>query len=318
MKKFILGLGTLASAVAPVAAVVACGVTKDGLPILTEAEQEKVSAGIAKALGMTNTTKGLFKFAFTNYDAKTNQLEMTLTRTDVSGATVFSKLSKSGTNLTMVSGESLEISFGVDPADNLKLTGPKFVLKDSKTTTKNGLYTSTLTGIDVKTMLLTFVEMFMPLKSSFTLTGGKVNDVLPLISNSSAQSFFYADAHNVGGKQSFGADAGKFTYQISMEKKTFDLKVDISTTGQRGVYGEDGNVIVNSGSITTKSTISFHFTGTFTLQDGSNPATYTFTKKEATIIETGHDDKTVTLNGTGSSEMTGNLMKLIFDHADAA
>ena len=287
------------------------------LPTFTAEEQDKIALNIGRILHMPAiTTKGLFKFAVTRFDKNAAQMEMKLTRTSVAGVTDLVAINHESTGdaLSMLEGEELIITIAFD-MNNMRFNSISFTLQNSKDARKNGSYNTGGTTSEWKIILLTLIEKITPLKSSIIFDEANVENILPSISTSSAQSFFYWSNINVGGKQVFTSEGGKFTYQISMEKKTFDLKVDISVWGHKAIYGEDGHSIHNSGSLRTdKSTISFHFTGTFTLKDSSNPATYTFTKKEATIIEEGHNDQTVTLNETGSNEMTDHLMSRIFEY----
>ena len=320
MKKFILGLGTLASTVAPVATVVACGVDSEtGLPTFTDEEQEKISSRIVKALGMLDTTKGLFKFAITKFDKATGQIGMTLTRTNVSGNALFGAIlnNSSGTSLTMLEGEELNISLAIDVANNMKITETTFILKNSKIESKNIEYSTSLTEQNIKTIFFSLTELLIPIKSSLTLTREKALKALPVYSNVSAQSFFGVPtvSSEIGHTQDRPVNGAKFNYSLSMEKKTFDFTFELQNNPVYiALYGEDGNRISNEDT-TTVSTITFHFIGTFTLKTSSTPAHYTFTKREGTISQTGKQDQKVTLNETGSSEMTNNLMSIVFGNA---
>ena len=238
MKKFILGLGTVASTIAPVAAVVACGTDSNGLPTLNAVESTKIVTKFASVLGITMPSQNdAFQIKFTklNKDGMTFTLETT--SSDTASSITIANLEKSGGALEIVKDETLEFNFGFN-SDMTDIASQKFTLSGSKTTAKNGVYTAktgTLQSRNLLPVIKEILDEFNGYKVT-NLTSVQLSTVISTLSKqaTSAEAIFSDDdTMQVQATGDYSAYLSHATAKlISKVEKTgkFDFKFEVTAT----------------------------------------------------------------------------------------
>ena len=299
MKKFILGLGTLASTIAPVAAVVACGTDSNGLPTLTAEESTMLVKTFAEELGITGKLTGAtdeFQIKFNS--ASETGVEFTLERNAKStfhtGATIhFSNLENSGTALELAIGEVLKFNLALNAAKN-DLTTKTFTLSGSKTVAKNGVYlpAAALDSTKLVSLIKKVIRKAVGINETITLTTANKATVISTLQSSaiSAEVIFKDDIRKVSGTNPAAwtnLSVATLKSKVSLSG-AFDFTFDLTTSGgQLFIFGETEQLTVVTGG---KSTI--HLVGVI------GTAGYTLTTKTATV-----GTKTITLNDAGAKKL---------------
>ena len=308
MKKFILGLGTVASAVAPIAAVVACGTDSNGLPTLTAEESTTLINAFATELGFTlpSGVKDAFQIKVTKVSE--TGVEFTLERNAKSSLTTaplaFTNLVKSTTALELAIGEALKFNLEFN-ADKTGLKTKTFTLSNAKTTAKNGEYTaktsSALTDTKILNILKAFVKRFIGVNETITLTDANKTTVINTLGTSaiSAEVIF---RDNTGSTDAPNASplpatwnhlsSARLISKTNNAKATFEFTFELTLgSGEIKVFGETETLVAASGG-----KVTIHLIGTM------GTSGYTLTTKTATF-----NSKTVTLNEAGSKKLAAAL-----------
>ena len=314
MKKFILGLGTVASAVAPIAAVVACGTDSNGLPTLTAEESTTLVKTFATELGITgNLASATDEFQIKFNSVSENGVEFTLERnaksTFSTGATInFGNLEKSGSALALAVGEVLKLNLVFNTAKD-DLATKAFTLSGSKTATKNGVYTPN--GSLDKTNLLSLIKKVLKkaigLNETFVLNSsalGEVKTHMGTVANSAA-AVFGDGAGDITAASFTNVSSAKLIAKTNNAKGTFDFTFELTAASGGFVVNLEGEkfLTVSSGK---KATV--HLTGAIVLSGTGTSTTMTY--KVATNEVTVETDSTAQkgkLASTGAETLAKGL-----------
>ena len=193
MKKFILGLGTLASTVAPIAAVVACGVDSNGLPVLTAEESTEVVGMFSGALGITLPTEAdAFQIKFDKLDNGGIGLTLEKNPKYTVAPIAFTKLEKAATALSLAFGEMLKINLEFNEAKT-GIKTKEFTVSGSKTATKNGVYSlKATTDQDLMKLVKDVAAKFLGKNDSLDLSAAELTKLIAQLSYkaNSAEAIF--------------------------------------------------------------------------------------------------------------------------------
>ena len=302
MKKFILSLGTLASAVAPIAAVVACGTDSEtGLPTLTAEESTELVRSISNALGIwAAIPDNSFQIKVTKFSI--TEVEFTLEKL-TTGNIAIPNLVKSGTALSFSKGETLKFHLEFN-ANKDGLTTKTFTLSNSTDENKNGEYVPETTTLDIDGVWRMAKSIFKNLdgiNETITLTNTHKNIIINKLGTSaiSAEVVFrdYTNRNQAWNDLPYPAtwdhvSLAKLIAKTNHAKATFDFTLELTSgSGQLRIFGETENLTLATGG---KATI--HLVGTM------GTSGYKLTTRTSTM-----SNKTITLNEAGSKKLARAL-----------
>ena len=243
MKKFILGLGTVASAIAPVAAVVACGDgsgnnsgggTEEIIPNhlgpsgLSAVETNNIIKKFKDVLGVQlshlSDDKDEFKIKFSSLNAKKIAFEITLNE-NLTNAINFANLALNGTPLQMAVGETLSITLEVGE-DGISFSTKNIALSNSTDTTKNGAYSLTTSITDQQ--IIGFIKdtvLEVGINSDIKLASSDVQT----ISNKLKTMADSKEAIFGGDTKTLDLNTEGILKAVITPNKTFDFKLKLTT-----------------------------------------------------------------------------------------
>ena len=310
MKKFILGLGTLASAVAPVAAVVACGTDSNGLPTLSAKESTTIFRSFASVLGVTMPSQNdAFQIKFSKLDK--DGIQFTIERTDKTSSSpiAIANLEKTaGTALAWAAEETLNVNL-VFNAGHTALSTKEFKLSGSKTTAKNGAYTAkagTLADADLITVIKQIIAQVLGIdKTIASLSAPQLTQVTGALTSTTASAeVIFADAPMSTTGSSFSSSlanaSAKLVAHVTPDGK-FDFTFELTA--------KSGGFIVMSESRGEWLDVASTKKATIHLVGAMAESGFTLTTKEATS-----ESKKVTLNAVGAKK----LAMILYSIASAA
>ena len=288
MKKFILGLGTVASTVAPVAAVVACGIDSEtGNPILSAEESTELVKAFGLLLGIDTTSikAGSLQIKFTN--ATTTGIEFTLERTsaDTASSIAIANLEKSGTALAFVKGEILKFNLEYN-ADKTGLKTKTFTLSGSSTKAKNGEYiakTGTLSDANIITILKIVLKKALGINETITLDSTALQALKTRIGTvPDSASAIFANAAGIITTPSFtNVKSATLIAKVNL-KNIFDFTFELTgNTGGFVINTKGGEFI----TVAEDAKVTIHLIGTVTV-DKEKGATYKVASNEVTLGNT--------------------------------
>lgn len=144
MKKILLSLGTMASVVAPIAAVVACS-EEGALIVINEKTQLEVNHFILKHLGVQAANLDYANVALNTIKIG-EKYTLTITKSDSADAPVeipfnfVHPTGQSSTDLILANGETFSIDINLDESRQIIVSTSKIQLSGSTTDSKNGIY----------------------------------------------------------------------------------------------------------------------------------------------------------------------------------
>ena len=308
MKKILLGLGTLVSKIAPVAAVVACGTNKDGSISLTQEESSLALELAQPILGISDTDLA-FKDEFTiNINSLSESgIDLSITRTHkgsnvTAGAIQLSNIgSSSSTPISMAPGEKLNIQLTLNAAKDAIAT-TKISLSGSKTVDKNGILVfigeKTPSVNLLKDTIQRMVKFFKGQSKTIKLT----HDQLLLINNSMGVSTVSAESIFGGTLDSAKPTETLLTGETKGQK--FDLNFKIVAESSISISDKDGNIE----SVTSGKTIDVHLAGIIT-------NAFNHSVGKLTTHTASYNGKTIELDETGSKTLGNKLLDIFLNES---
>ena len=317
MKKFILGLGTLASTVAPIAAVVACGTNADGSITLNKEETQMALSMVKDVLGLDSSFINAAvkdEFELTVNSVSEVGVDLSLTRSHkgtavTSGTIPFTKLviGTASAQLDMATGETLHVQLTLNAGKDAIAT-TMMSLSGSKTADKNTVVKFKATNAPTATVLKDLFKKLNDAIKGETKTVKLTDTHLGAIESAlgtnatSAESIF-------GGKDAALAsiDATKSSLAMTMKFDKFDATLTLVTkaTAVLRVFGTVGSTDAHADANAGKTT-TVHLMGTL---DMSNGHVTNLTMKEANV-----DGTTITLNETGTKTLVTALVGIVNPH----
>ena len=316
MKKFILGLGTLASTVAPIAAVVACGTNADGSTVLDAEETQLVLSQVKNILGLDDSfvSEALSgEFSITVNSMNESGIDVSITRSHKGAAVTDATIQLSALTidsdhpLEIATGETLHVQLTLNAGKDAIAT-TKMSLSGSKTTAKNAIVQFLASHIpnvaDLKETFKNLASSLKDQKNAIKLTDANVATIEHDLGTqaTSAEAIFDGKTATLSS-----IDVSKSTLLANLKMGKVDLKLTLVTQAGRilRVFGESEFADATEGKTTV-----IHLVGAV---DMTKATITSLSTKEATVNGT-----KITLNDAGAKALTKSLIGISSPHSSGS
>ena len=299
MKKTLLSLGTIVSAVAPVAGVIACGSTSASLYTMSKYEVKELSKEIFKLLGESNPVNENDIISIKSVDDTNRKYVFNITRSGQLSPTslTLSNLTKTGAALTLTNNsEVLKVTVVFNEDWTLNVIDTKFELLGS-TETKNGEYSLADPEITMDKIFLNISKYAgLPFYKHKTLSDGtpiQVNTTSTVAKEKIFSSWTQLNDVKLDG-------------DLNFKNKTFDINFNfVSFSNTLIVTGDSEALPLTSG---TKSTI--HLVGAFTYDETNATNPYSITA--ISVFSANKSAKVIKLDETASKDLAKKIITQLY------